>query len=562
MLQNIMDLMAFSLQTLRVTVTYDQIPTLVRRGLITLAIDGFDELGDPNSYELAWAQVNELVTSVRGAGSLVLAGRETFIGRDRLLKALVAYRPTSDRLYDYTVHPLTPSIARDWLRDHGWTDEVLAQDNVEPLFESGSYALRPFFLEELAREGVSDQVASGSINDLLWFLVEIMIEREATKFGRDVKSVTTDEDRRNFLRTFLGEVARDLAENQTEAISGDSLAWIAEYVASRTVPSSLIGVLRNRAGVVAFLADDDRLGYKRFSHAQILNHFLSRITIDAVLAGEIPKYVRRNIFGADFLSSFVEVASNIESERILSFLHTATERIRELTDQDRLRRNLASLVLSSTGVVGEEFDLRLSEVAIDEVLASGTPSKTILEGVLIAQLDARRTDLRAWEFVGTCHVLSLIADDETVLPDGFPHPQTVQMQKRVLTIPAEIDSWIQQHSASGQTEKSSELIRAGVRHSGLIQVLQRAVRYRSYWIRDDDDDRLGRRILGDPNWPMLYSLLQRHHLLVQTVRQVSGKNSQFYHIRRRDEILNEAVDEPEIRSFYLDLIAEVERRSV
>ena len=61
---------------------------------------------------------------------------------------------------------------------------------------------------------------------------------------------------------------------------------------------------------------------------------------------------------------------------------------------------------------------------------------------------------------------------------------------------------------------------------------------------------------------MLYSLLQRHHLLVQTVRQVSGKNSQFYHIRRRDEILNEAVDEPEIRSFYLDLIAEVERRSV
>ncbi len=61
MLQNIMDLMAFSLQTLRVTVTYDQIPTLVRRGLITLAIDGFDELGDPNGYELAWAQVNELV---------------------------------------------------------------------------------------------------------------------------------------------------------------------------------------------------------------------------------------------------------------------------------------------------------------------------------------------------------------------------------------------------------------------------------------------------------------------------------------------------------------------
>lgn len=44
------DLIAFSLQTLRLDVTYDQIPTLVRRGLITLAIDGFDELGDPNGF--------------------------------------------------------------------------------------------------------------------------------------------------------------------------------------------------------------------------------------------------------------------------------------------------------------------------------------------------------------------------------------------------------------------------------------------------------------------------------------------------------------------------------
>ena len=60
-LSNLQDLMAFSLQTLRLRITYDQAPILVRHGLITLAVDGFDELGDPSGYELAWAQVNDLI---------------------------------------------------------------------------------------------------------------------------------------------------------------------------------------------------------------------------------------------------------------------------------------------------------------------------------------------------------------------------------------------------------------------------------------------------------------------------------------------------------------------
>ena len=46
MLTFLQDLIAFSLQRLRLLVTYDQIPVLVRHGLVTLSIDGFDELGD------------------------------------------------------------------------------------------------------------------------------------------------------------------------------------------------------------------------------------------------------------------------------------------------------------------------------------------------------------------------------------------------------------------------------------------------------------------------------------------------------------------------------------
>ena len=70
--------------------TFDQLPVLVRHGLVTLAIDGFDELGDPNGYDLAWGQVNELVTQIRGKGTLILAGRETFIGRERVSKQITS----------------------------------------------------------------------------------------------------------------------------------------------------------------------------------------------------------------------------------------------------------------------------------------------------------------------------------------------------------------------------------------------------------------------------------------------------------------------------------------
>ena len=57
----IQDLIAFSLQRLRLNVTFDQVPVLVRHGLVILAIDGFDELADPNGYDLAWSQLGELI---------------------------------------------------------------------------------------------------------------------------------------------------------------------------------------------------------------------------------------------------------------------------------------------------------------------------------------------------------------------------------------------------------------------------------------------------------------------------------------------------------------------
>ncbi len=561
MLQNIMDLMAFSLQTLRLNVTYDQVPVLVRHGLIVLAIDGFDELGDPNGYELAWAQVNELVVGARGQGSILLAGRETFVGRDRLTSALQGFRPDSDDLYTFTLQPITPTLAKQWLKERGWTDSIFSQENVAPLFEPGSYALRPFFLVELAGEGVRDQVENGEVDDLMWFLVETMIDREATKFGDDVARVTSEEQRRNFVIRFLGEVARDLAENQTEAISNDSLMWIAELVAHETVTASLVGILKNRASVVAFLADDDRRGYKRFSHAQLLNHFLSRITVDAILESEIPKYVRRNIFGSEFLARFVDVTRHVAKDRLSTFAKRAISLISEYGDQDRTRRNLAAVVLATTSTLDADFNLVLVNVAIDEALIVETACPLTLESVIITQLDAREADLRAFSFGGNCHVISLIADAGTAVPIGFPHPQRVQLPERMLVDPTDIASWLAARSPHADDEISRiDQLPARVRKHDLFKLIGRIGRYRPFWLREGDHrgfDRGAERILDDPYWPKLRDTLIKHELVTVRDVQASGSGGRFFHVRRKSDLLAKSTDDPQIAAFFNDVVAAI-----
>lgn len=293
------DLIAFSLQRLRLAVTFDQVPVLARHGLVTMAIDGFDELGDPNGYDLAWGQVNELVDQVRGAGTLILAGRETFFDRQRVrdnIKGL--YR--QDGVDDLSLQLPEPMAAKQWLVRRGkWTEETIEKD-AGVLFERGSYALRPVFLRQIATPEAFSIIRDSYAQSTLSFLVDMMITREAGKFGDAVETVMDEEQRRRYVWSFLQEVARYLADDQTEALDDRVVAWLVEVAAPEGITAETLGILKNRAVVMAFLANDDLPGYRRFLHSQVFNHVLANVTIDTISKNEMPKYIRRNLLGADF----------------------------------------------------------------------------------------------------------------------------------------------------------------------------------------------------------------------------------------------------------------------
>lgn len=250
------DLIAFSLQRLRLDVTFDQVPILAKHGLITVAIDGFDELADPDGYDLAWSQVNDLVQLLRGTGSLILAGRETFIGRDRVLKDIVSLRDGQDEVSVLTLQPPTKGAAIKWLVQQGWTEDQVGA--VEKFLEPSSLALRPFFLKTLSDRDVADQVLQTSSTSILSILMEAMIERETAKFGEAVDRALNRKERQEFLRSFVGEVARDMAENGSSSISDSTLSWLVEVALPKEIPDDVLRILKARCQVVAFFTNDDR----------------------------------------------------------------------------------------------------------------------------------------------------------------------------------------------------------------------------------------------------------------------------------------------------------------
>jgi hypothetical protein len=314
-LSNLDDLMAFSLQSIRSLVTYDQIPVLVRHGLVVAAIDGFDELGDPNGYDTAWAQLSDFIASVRGKGALILAGRDTFISRARLLKDVSSLRENIDIVRGLTLLPPSPLQAKEWLQKYKWAEKDFSIPSISVLLEDGSFALRPVFLKLIAEIRPKD-IRDANVGFLTPFLLNNIISREAKLFGKAVQAVITTSQIEVFITNFMLEAAREMADMQAEALDDATLSWVAETTLDAELPSEIVGLIKNRAVVIALMVNDDRPNYKKFLHTHIQNYYLARVAIETISNGETPKFIRRNILGAEFLSTFVDVVSENLTSRL------------------------------------------------------------------------------------------------------------------------------------------------------------------------------------------------------------------------------------------------------
>ena len=560
------DMIAFSLQKLRLAVTFDQLPVLVRHGLVTLAIDGFDELADPNGYDIAWSQINELVDQVRGRGTLILAGRETFIGLERI-KDRVKSLTEQDTVDVLSLQPPDPAMAKNWLRKKNWTDEDLRSS--EALFEPDSYALRPFFLAQLAVPETASNIGKKAAGNLLGLLVESMIDREAGKFGDAVATVLNEDERRDYLRHLLREIARSMADDGTEAIDEQMLAWLVDVAAPEGMPPDVIGLLKHRTPIVAFMEKDDAPNYRRFAHSQIYHHFLGLETIDAIVKGEIPKYVRRNIMGADFLAAFSDLVVAVaekDPKRIRKFFSPASHMVEHYAWIDQGVRNLGAFLVTMLPAMKEIPDLKLQGLDIDEATIQGTAPPAEVQQVTVNQLDVRGADLRELNFDSTT-IVTLVVDEATLVPASLPVPMRLQyaghsaQSSAVIANPAEIKDWLGKHGMGGPGDDEDHgLVPSALRDHSLLRLLGRVCRRKSYWIPLEKRAKFQTDV-DDPYWNVLFELLADHDLVRLEQKAVSGKGTELVHIKRSKDILTENSKDDQIRAFYESLVERLKEES-
>ncbi len=544
------DLIAFSLQTLRLGVTFDQVPVLVRNGLVTIAIDGFDELGDPSGYETAWAQINDLIGQVRGEGMLIMAGRETFIGAERIRRDIKALK-TDDVVDSLTLRLPDPGQAREWLGQRGWTREQF--DALEELFEPGAFSLRPLFLSRLGEADIGRRLAGDSAEAPLSFLIDTMVEREAGKFGEPVEAILLPADRKAFILGFLGEVARDMADNQSDAADEAVIAWAAESNLGDKVPDEIRRLIINRALVMAFLAPDERPRHRRFSHSQLQNYFLGAETISAIGRGEVPKFLRRNLIGADFLITFAEVVEQFAMLRpndLAKFMVAARTLLSHYRDVDRGGRNLAALLITCAPVASLVDGLEIQDQQVDDALVRGTATSLRARRCTINQLDIRDADISSLTFE-ECHVAGLVINKLSRVNPTF-RPEYIQFESddggavRLITDNNEIVQVLSSRGGVSLDLSGHKEMERRIATHPIYLLLDRVLRHRGHWIRESGDDILTEKISSDDYWPALKEALRKHEFLREEVRQASGRSSLFVHVRNANSLMSDEVDEASI----------------
>ncbi len=550
------DLLAGTLQSMRLSLTYEQIPVLARHGLVQLAIDGFDELADPNGYDTAWGSLRDLLSDIRGNGVVVLAGRDTFIDADTVRRALPIL--STEAIASIHLRPPTPAEAVKWLQQTDLDTAKITSLLSTGIFEEGGYALRPFFLGQIRSLADSNTGMTLLTSFPLGTLVQEMILRELTPM-KGLGLGISDANLVELLNQLFEEIAREMADSESDSIDVASLQLIADIVFGPHVIDEALRALRNRVKSIALLEADIVPDRRRFIHSEVHGYFVSRAYIKLLASDqiEVSRSMRRSIFGTELLEIFHDVSRESPSTQLEAFRSNALTILKGRRHDDRSPGNIAALLLASLDSSQDAASsVAIEDVSLDDCLMRGSVGPVTLRRTAISKLDVRTADASCVAFEDST-VISLVADAATRLPPTCPMPNTLTIEEggglRSLFVPSEIEAWLIAKGAmgaKGDDHPAHSLTTSPARR--LLDKICRTI-MRQSWIRDINDDRAG-RLLRDPNWQRLRESLLKFGLLEERKDvQAGGQNSVFVRVKRPRDILEANGNDPAITSLLDEL---------
>ncbi|HCR1337646.1 TPA: hypothetical protein ONA26_003214 [Pseudomonas aeruginosa] len=543
-LSNLRAELASATQQLRASFTFDQVPILVSRGLLDIAIDGFDELVDADGYHDAWHALQSFLSEIAGLGVCILAGRDTFFDQQGFSERLEASKGTID-LTQLHLLLAEPRQALSWLQEHNWTEENLA--DIESILKHNSYALRPYFLSVLAETpNWKEQDQSKTVRN---FLVDRFLDRETNLIQKMLGGET---DRiRDALSRMFEDAAVDMAEREQGEVDIEYLSLLCELCFDGIYSSDEVRKLTHKAGSFGLLEPGASSRMRKFPHSEILNHFLARSILKDLLERKIGLALRRGVLGADFIEVFQDILTSYRGKDLAVALSAFERKFTEDFASDRLHVNGSAILLATLVKSFEIEDRKLNNLHINECSLTGSLDKCTVSNTEIYRLDGRGADFSDIQFEST-NITMLIADELTRFGKSIPAISTIHLtdghQITTLHNPIEIDSWIKKHCDTDEEELYQDL----TFFKFFEKICRRAIRQFYFRYEEHDPDPVS-EFLIDEKWPSLAAILRQHGRLEEVYKQVSGPPSQLYHVRDPQSLLS--ASDPAAQAVRNDVIA-------
>lgn len=539
--------LAHATQVLRSSVTFDQVPVLVRLGVLQVAIDGFDELVDPEGYKDAWSALRHFLAEVHVGGPIVLSGRDTFFDQQSFEERL-AGRVSNLRLLQARLHPVSIQAAESFLRGRGWTEADLSSARKNDWFRPGSYQLRPFFLTQIGSEGGWEelQASHGSPQS---FLVSRFVAREAGIVANMVE--ITKEAAEDALWDFYGILVEDMATSESEYVDEAYLSLACELAFQARVSSSDLAKLAFKAGSFGLLeSEEGSRGLRRLPHSELQNQFLARVIIRGMRSSaSVSTFLRRGVVNSALIEAFVDVLGTLPPEQALSLRERLHRSVSEESFAERLVSNCAALMLATLSRSDlSRFDLE--GAAISEAKIVGTSGEARLAGITVAQLDLRGADVRSLTF-DKCVVGSLTVDTTTAFGTTVPSvTHALQVEEpagvRFIRSPDAILEWLKLRAVAASEPGATDEL-------PLVRYFDRLCRkfVRQHQIRNSSSDEAF-PLLRDQYWPVVREVLGSR--LEEESRQAGGPKNVFYRLTKPDELLNPTAKDPEAQALRLKIV--------
>lgn len=532
--------LAQSIQQLRANFTYDQVPVLIRHNLIQVAIDGFDELVDPDGYRDAWYALQDFLSVTKQGSPIILAGRDTFFEQQKFNKKIQEIAPGTT-ISNIRLTSISSKNALRWLHENGFSSEETNHPLLKYLLLEDSYVLRPYFLTVLLRaENIGNLLKQG--NTVRKFLINDFLDRETKILSSKLDKVSPEAIKKRLVNLFE-EIALEITNNEIDYIDISFLELATEISFSDILSKTDLGKLKHKSGSFALLEKAYTDTFRKFPHTEILYYFFSNALIESIITGNIPRCLHKGIFTIDFLTIFEEQFRALEKEKSIKFVSILLGYLKT-NYYDRFSDNIASLLFSTLSKHVDIDRTSLENLSVSEALITSVASPCTLKNLFFSRLDVRQADLTNLSFQD-CSVNTLIVDKSTRFGDTHPKISSIQKHddNKIIDIylPSEIDKLTKDISPRQDN--------LPIGNKDAIQCLERLCRRatRQYHISEREDGP-NANIFKNPYWANIKEILKNHDRLLEDTFQIDGSDPFLLHVVNPFPILDPETSDSNARS--------------